>query len=108
MAFCNSHGIPHSVFLEWDPDDQDKALGFEKEQSKACSGCGTRKEEWDLDRFAFVADSWTCPGCEVLAQARDDIPEGRQGVKVFLVERRDFEERQAQALEERKKGRSAN
>lgn len=77
-------GLPHSEFLSWDEDDQDKALGFTREQAKQCSGCGTRKEDWDADRFAFVADSYQCPGCELISMEQDNVREGLRGVKIFL------------------------
>ena len=87
MAFCNKHGIPHSAFLGWDPDDQDKALGFEREMAKVCSGCGTHKEAWEKDRFAYVPNSWQCPGCELLERERQTIPDQAKGVKTFLEPR---------------------
>lgn len=84
MAFCNKHGIPHSDFLGWDQDDQDKALGFEREQAKVCPGCGTHSEVWEKDKFAYAPNSWQCPGCELLERERETIPEQARGVKVYL------------------------
>ena len=42
--FCNTHGIPHSEFLEWDPDDRQKALAYLYEDSERCGMCGTLGE----------------------------------------------------------------
>lgn len=75
------------MFLSWDEDDQDKALAYMREQATVCTGCGTRQADWDLDRFAFVAQAHQCPGCEVLAQEQDNVPDKARGVRVFLVPR---------------------
>ncbi len=81
-------GIPHSAFLGWSEDDQDKALAWSAEQRLHCPGCGTRKDEWEADPFAFISGSERCPGCELLAQERKNIEEeGSDGVRVFLVPR---------------------
>lgn len=54
-----------------------------------CRGCGTRKEEWERDRFAYVGDVAHCPGCELLAQEqehlRDMEEKGAAGLTVRLV-----------------------
>lgn len=52
-----------------------------------CDGCATRREDWEKDRFAHVAKSWQCPGCELLAMERSNVPEGLEGVKTYLVPR---------------------
>lgn len=80
-------GIPHSVFLSWDEDDQDKALAYRREQATVCTGCGTRRAEWEADRFAYVAQSHQCPGCEVLSQEQDNVPPKARGVHSYLVPR---------------------
>lgn len=78
-------GIPHSVFLSWDPLDQDKALAWEAEQRTVCSGCGTRKTEWEKNRFAYVGQQHYCPGCDVLEQERENVREDARGVSVGLI-----------------------
>ena len=93
-------GIPHSVFLgrvvrpgvdpQWTDEDQDKALAFEQEKARCCSGCGTRPEEWDPerggDRFAYVGARRYCPGCEVLHQEGRHIRDGQASfVYPYLV-----------------------
>lgn len=80
-------GIPHSAFLDWPDEDQDKALAYVREKATICTGCGTRQVEWDEDRFAYVSDSRQCPGCELLAMEQDNIQEGALGVRSFLVRR---------------------
>lgn len=87
LAYCVPLGIPHSVFLSWDVDDQDKALAWRAEQSLRCS-CGTRPDEWDPkqggSRVAYLAQTRQCLGCEELARGRRDAPEGELGVVIYL------------------------
>jgi hypothetical protein len=85
LAYVVPKGIPHSEFLGWDPLDQDKALAWEAEQRTVCTGCGTRKSEWDKDRFAYVGQQHYCPGCDVLAQEQENVREGAHGFSVGLV-----------------------
>lgn len=80
-------GIPHSVFLSWDEDDQDKALAYVKEQESVCDGCGTREEVWRQDRYAYVGWNITCPGCEIIEQENENVGEKSRGVKTMLVPR---------------------
>lgn len=87
MDYCAPKGIPHSRFLSWSEDDQDKALAWARLTAEVCSGCGTRPEEWTDDPFAFVGDQVRCSGCEVLEQERENIPDGARGVHVRLVTR---------------------
>lgn len=77
-------GIPHSEFLSWSEDDQDKALAFQRAQLEICSTCGTREAEWEADRFAYVGEAVRCPGCEVLEMERDNVPENAKGVHLRL------------------------
>jgi len=46
MAYCNQHGIPHSVFLDWEPDDRQKAIAYLFEEGERCGMCGTADWEW--------------------------------------------------------------
>lgn len=79
--------MAHSVFLGWSDLDQDKALAYQRFADETCAGCGTRDDEWEADRFAFVGDQVRCAGCEVLEQERENIPEAAKGVHVRLVTR---------------------
>jgi hypothetical protein len=96
LAYCVPLALPHSKFRSWDQDDQDKALAFLRVQRETCQNCGTRMEEWDGkrggDRFAYVAESERCPGCELIAQEHENIHNAAgesggttKGVRVFLL-----------------------
>lgn len=87
LDYCVPLALPHSEFLSWDEEDQDKALAHLRYQASVCNGCGTRKDEWSEDRFAYVAQSDRCLGCEVLAQEKDNLPEDTKGIRLFLVPR---------------------
>ena len=69
--------------------DQDKALAWQREQRKVCRGCGTRKQEWERDKFAYVGEMSHCPGCELLAQEEEHLKDaqekGGRGFSVHLV-----------------------
>lgn len=75
MAYCGPRGIPLSVFLEWDPDDQDAALLWQARESARCPSCRTHPDDWDPDaggrRDAFHAEIEVCPGCRGLDAVRD-------------------------------------
>lgn len=107
-------GIPHSRFLSWDPDDQDKALAWRRYQSELCTGCGTHPDEWDENPDAYFGDFYTCPGCERLEAERDNVPEGAKGVHYRLLTKeqtdRRIEELAAKEAERaaRKKGRDGD
>lgn len=84
MRYCNTHGIPHSRFLEeWDPDDRAKCIAFEAHHAMVCSRCGTAPWEWDPEqggsRFAYEPVEEICFGCEMKDwvqkdQAKNDHP----------------------------------
>lgn len=72
----------------WTEQDAEYALAWQARQAVACSNCGTRREEWDKDRFAYVAHQQYCPGCEVLHQAQRDVREEiRPFVHIGLIPR---------------------
>lgn len=54
-----------------------------------CSGCGTRRSQWDDDPVAFVGHAEICPGCEALEQERKNVPEehASPAVRISLVPR---------------------
>lgn len=66
-------GIPHSEFLTWSSLDQDKALAHARDQLERCPSCGTRHEDWERDRLAFVADAYRCSGCEAIEQEQANL-----------------------------------
>jgi hypothetical protein len=63
MSYCHEKAIPHSEFLEWDPEDRAKVLAFGMEQSLRCTMCGTAPWEWEENRFAYTAVDELCQGC---------------------------------------------
>lgn len=85
LAYCVPLGLPHEEFLEWPEDSQDKALAYMRMKRSTCPDCGTRMEEWEEDRFAYVSDSWQCPGCELLTMEDSNVPDDAKGVHKRLV-----------------------
>ena len=67
MAWCKEAGIPHSVFLQWEPEDQSKALAYLIEENTKCGMCGTAEWEWDDtqggSRKAYEPIEKFCMGC---------------------------------------------
>ncbi|MFJ5734742.1 MULTISPECIES: hypothetical protein [Streptomyces] len=68
-------------------------------QRSVCPECRTRLEEWDRTRggdpHAYVTDTLRCPGCELIEQERDHVPQDRSGygVKIQLLPREQYESR---------------
>lgn len=91
-------GIPHSEFLSWDEDDQDKALAYQHEQSIRCGECGTSRAEWEDDPLAYMGDAWTCMGCETIELEQENTADAREagarGVKHGLITRDEYERRE--------------
>ena len=91
MGVCRQYRISHSHFLggppRWDEDDQDKAIAHENYIRAACGECGTRLSEWEEDPDAFVGYHWRCPGCEIIEQERDNVPEDQKGIHVGVIPR---------------------
>lgn len=92
LAYCVPLGLPHSEFLAWSADDQDKALAFLSDRSERCQDCGTKPAEWDPaqggSRTAYVAEPIRCLGCETRAQAHRDLQHDADqnlGVHIILV-----------------------
>jgi len=63
MSYCHEKAIPHSVFLEWDPEDRSKVLAYIMEQSLRCTMCGTAEWEWEENKFAYTPLEEFCRGC---------------------------------------------
>lgn len=95
MDYCGPKGIPHSGFLAWSEDDQQKALWWQAREAQRCTGCGTHPDDWNEDvggsRDAYVPEERTCPGCRARGPADDTLTKARQagepkhGVRVVLV-----------------------
>lgn len=85
MSYCHEKGIPHSKFLDWDPEDRAKALAFSLEQSSRCSMCGTAPWEWEENKFAYTAVDEFCKGCYQKAVFSDQESRSLPGTNVKLV-----------------------
>jgi hypothetical protein len=83
MRFCNSHGIPHSEYLDWDAEDQAKAMAYQFEDAQRCQMCGTADWEWEENKRAYEPVMTTCWGCYYKDIAREGQNIG-PGVTVSL------------------------
>lgn len=90
MAVCAEYRIPHSEFLGWDEADRDKAIWWYVRTKETCSGCGTRRDEWNPDKggheHAYVATARRCHGCAALEEYKnsDRVPQGIRGLQLLL------------------------
>jgi hypothetical protein len=78
VSYCAPLGIPHSQFLEWSPDDREKALWWEIHRRQTCSSCGTRPEEFEGDKDAYAPQAWHCRGCEIKARGDEEFEKHRK------------------------------
>lgn len=93
MAICEKYRISHSHYLggpsAWTVNDRALAEAYASWSSDCCSKCGTHPDWWDPEkgghRFAFIADTRRCPGCELLAELDGQIPSDAKGVHSFLT-----------------------
>ena len=85
VSFCNEHGIPHSEFLAWKPEDRAKALAFVMESSEHCSMCGTAAWEWEENPHAYDAEEKQCKGCYLKGVYSDSSDTRIKGATVVLV-----------------------
>lgn len=97
MNYCGPAGLPHSHFLGgpavWTDQDREKALAWQALKKATCSGCGTRRDEWNPDkggdRRAYIADVDVCQGCAHVERMQntastDPSLKDRRGLKVIL------------------------
>jgi hypothetical protein len=84
MSLCNEWGMPHSEFLEWEPDDRSKALAFAIEKGQKCGLCGTADWEWEEDKRAYTPIEHFCLGCYYKGQLEEDSG-SQKGTTVQLV-----------------------
>lgn len=84
LDFCATGPIPHSVFLDWSPDDRAKALSHFIESKLRCTMCGTAEWEWNQDRFAYEPVLHVCRGCE-MREAEQKEMESRPGHTIRLA-----------------------
>lgn len=71
LSYCAEKGIPHSEFLEWDPEDRAKVLAYMVEKAERCDMCGTAPWEWDLDKRAYEPVEKFCMGCYLKHMANE-------------------------------------
>lgn len=90
LAYCVPLGIPHSKFLSWSEDDQDKAIAWTLDQQSLCGQCRTRRSDWEENEYAYIARVERCPGCEAIEYKQDDTQEqakmgaSTKGLKFYL------------------------
>ena len=87
VAWCTDKGIPHSQFLDWSVEDQQKVMASLLEERSRCKSCGTSEWEWESDRFAYSAAQHICNGCMRLDAANEDSNRS-PGAKMVLVPRK--------------------
>lgn len=84
MDYCGPIGLPHSQFLGWSYDDQDKAIAWSLDRKSKCGTCGTVTSEWldeegrDREPPPYEAKTQICLGCQSLADKQNEIPEDRR------------------------------
>jgi hypothetical protein len=91
MEYCFDHGIPHSKFLEWSNDDQDKVLAWINYRHERCPNCGTFPDEW-LDREGktlspppHMVSSIKCYGCKALEDEKEMLSGTERGLYFYLT-----------------------
>lgn len=85
MSYCSEKAIPHSQFLEWDPEDRAKVLAYIAEDAERCQMCGTAGWEWEENRFAYTAVDEFCQGCYAKSMYSDTESRALPGTQVKLV-----------------------
>lgn len=80
MAYCGPRGIPLSVFLSWDPADQEAALGWVSYEGRRCASCGFHPDEG-----AHHAHIDVCPGCVTITNASEDEAAKAKGARTRLT-----------------------
>ena len=84
MSYCYEKGIPHSEWLDWDPEDRAKVVAYRLEEANRCAMCGTADWEWDENRFAYEPVEKLCHGCYIKEIARQDISGQAPGISITL------------------------
>jgi hypothetical protein len=85
MSYCFEHGIPHSKFLDWDPEDRAKTVAYALESGQRCQMCGTAPWEWEENKFAYTAMDEFCKGCYQKSVFSDQQGSSLPGTNVKLV-----------------------
>jgi hypothetical protein len=90
MDYCGPRGIPLSVFLDWDQQDQDNALMWQAHEARRYPD-GTHPDDWDEDtggsRRAYHVHIDTHPGARLIEKAMysPEFKEAGEGAHVHLV-----------------------
>lgn len=85
MSYCHEKAIPHSEFLEWDPEDRAKTLAYILESGARCHMCGTASWEWEENKFAYTAVEEFCQGCYQKQVFSDQQGSSLPGTNVKLI-----------------------
>ena len=90
MDYCGPIGLPHSKFLGWSEEDQDKAIAWHVNKLMTCQ-CGTDPGEWiDKDGrleypLPYVLKTRKCWGCTMLEDKRSEMsPEDMSGISLYF------------------------
>lgn len=98
LAVASAHGISHSHFLggprRWSDLDRAKAVAMTRIDRATHADCGTRLDEhgpdWRSDP-KFTVKASTCPGCVLIEQAREALPESAKGTMLRLIPIAEFD-----------------
>lgn len=63
----------------WLDTDRGYALAWQRNKAETCRRCGTRHDEWESDRDAYVGATHYCRGDDVLAMAQENLPKDSYG-----------------------------
>lgn len=85
MSYCHEKAIPHSEFLDWDPEDRAKVVAYILENSLRCQMCGTAPWEWEENKYAFTAVDEFCQGCYQKSVFGDTQGSSLPGTNVRLI-----------------------
>lgn len=85
MTYCHEKAIPHSEFLEWDPEDRAKLIAYIFEFNERCNMCGTAPWEWEHNKHAFTPVDEFCPGCYMKSVFSDTMGSSLPGTNVKLI-----------------------
>lgn len=83
VKYCVDHAIPHSTFLSWPEEDQDKVIEYLVYEGRRCHRCGTFPDDWidpvtkrPIDPPPHVVDSTRCHGCAALDNMQEMVGKG--------------------------------
>lgn len=95
MDYCGPIGLPHSHFLSWDEEDQDKAIAWKLYKASLCPHCGSDPNDWigedmrTLEPPPYKVETVRCYGCVSLKDAHDLQPKDEVGYLNYLTRNTD-------------------